>query len=61
MRTAASMLAAFMSFNLVLAISSSWARVTFEAALTLPKQNAGPARAALLAATKRVNAIAAPP
>jgi D-alanine-D-alanine ligase-like ATP-grasp enzyme len=39
----------------------SWARVTFEAAVALPKQNAEPARAALLAATGRVNAIAAAP
>jgi D-alanine-D-alanine ligase-like ATP-grasp enzyme len=36
-----------------------WERVTFEAALALPKARADEARAALLAAVERVNAIAA--
>lgn len=39
-------------------LPSGWARVTFDATLALPKKNAAAARAALLAATERVNAIA---
>lgn len=42
-------------------ILSSWARVSFEASVALPDRDREAARAALIAAAERVNAIAVPP